>query len=382
MIAGRWRSLGAMSLVLALVALIATAQATSKTSREAVGAQTTPVKMAIGPYLDYIPWIIAGELGVDEEFGLDISTVTLQTPQLAGPQLRRGDLDVAYSCQACNFPILKQIPDLRDWLITNQFKGFAVIGRKGKTQTYEQFAKGSSQLAARRSTLRQFIGREFVMVTANFRALLEGAMKEVGLDPAQVKIVDFADDSKAALAYIRGTGDYYIGSLPQETKMLQDYPDRFIKVGGHEILGPGGLWYSTAIALQGWLDENRETALKLLGVWYRTMRYLREQPNTTVPLMTKLINERVAAKFKPETVRFLITNLIAFNTLKEAQATTFNSKSTAYHIRSVNHYAKGNAKVLPADYTARKYFVEDTWFKRFAARKDLVALVNRPLKAT
>jgi ABC-type nitrate/sulfonate/bicarbonate transport system substrate-binding protein len=374
------RAVVAVGTAAVVAALAVAAQATPKASVHAARADDVTVKMAVGPYLDYMPWLVAHQLGIDKQFGLDISATTLQTPQLAGPQLRRGDLDVAYSCQACNFAILKQIPELRDWMITNQFKGFAVIGRKGQTKAYEQFAKGSTPIAARRATLKQFEGAEFVMVSANFKALLDGALSEVGLDPSQVKIIDFADDSKAALAFIRGTGDYYMGSLPQETKMLQDSPDKFVKVGGHEILGPGGLWYSTAIALQPWLEANSDTALRLMGVWYRTMRYLKERQGTTVPLMTKYINERAAAKFDPATVKFLINNLISFATLQEAAATTFNPSSIAYNARSVNHYAKGNAKVLPADYKASTYFVEGPWFKKFQARKDLIKMVNAPLK--
>jgi hypothetical protein len=326
-----------------------------------------------------MPWLVAHELGIDSQFGLDIQATTLQTPQLAGPQLRRGDLDVAYSCQACNFPILKQIPDLRDWMITNQFKGFAVIGRKGQFRPYDQIANRVGAAGARKATLRQFLDNEFVMVSANFKALLDGALKEVGLDPSKVKIVDFADDSKAALAFIRGTGDFYMGSLPQETKMLQDFPDKFAKVGGHEILGSGGLWYSSAIALQPWLNENQDTALKLMGVWYRTMRYLKERQGETVPLMTKYINERTASKFKPETVKFLINNLIGFATLQQAATSTFNPSSNAYNVKSVNHYAKGNVKVLPSDYKASTYFTEGAWFKKFQARSDLVKKVNAPL---
>jgi len=375
----KWRIFATVTATF-IVALVVAAQATTKTGNVAA---TTPtkVKMAVGPFLDYMPWVVAGSLGIDEEFGLDIETVTVQTPQLAGPQLKRGDLDVAYSCQACNFPILKQLPNLRDWMITNQFKGFAVIGRKGKTRTFDELAKGKSQLAARRETLRQFLGSDFVMVSANFRALLDGALKEVGLDPSEVNVVDFADDAKAALAFIRGTGDYYMGSLPQETKLLQEFPDRFITVGGHQILGPGGLWYSTAIALDGWLAENSETALRLHGVWYRTMRFLREKPNVVIPLLAREINKRAASKLSPQTVGVLVNNLIGFNTVAEAKATTFNPESTAYHLNSVKHYAKGNAKVLPEDYAHKKYFTEDAWFKRFTARNDLVAIVNKPLAA-
>ena len=202
---------------------------------------------------------------------------------------------------------------------------------------------------------------------------------EVGLDPSKVKIVDFADDSKAALAFIRGTGDFYMGSLPQETKMLQDFPDKFAKVGGHEILGPGGLWYSSAIALQPWLNENQDTALKLMGVWYRTMRYLKARQDETVPLMTKHINDRTASKFEPEKVKFLINNLIGFATLRQAATSTFNPSSNAYNGKSVDHYAKRNAKVLPSDYKASTYFTEGAWFAKFQARSDLVEKVNAPL---
>ena len=82
---------------------------------------------------------------------------------------------------------------------------------------------------------------------------------------------------------------------------------------------------------------------------------------------------------KPATVKFLINNLIAFATLQQAAASTFNPTSDAYNVKSVIHYAKGNEKVLPSDYKASTYFTEGTWFKKFQARADLVKKVNAPL---
>ena len=378
----RRRVLHGLPIAAAIAAIAAIAISASPSSAATTRTSATSivdVRMGIGPYLDYMPWLVAHQLGVDAEFGLDIKTTTLQSPQLGGPQLRRGDLDVSYSCQACNFPILKAIPDLREWMITDQFKGFAVIGRTG-SDTYDQVVKsGASGPSARKQILKSFIGKQFVMVGANYKSLLESAMTEVGLDPAGVKIVDFADDGKAALAFIQGTGDYYMGSLPQETKMLQTYSDKFLKVGGEDILGPGGLWYSSAIALQPWLDAHADTALRLMATWYRTMRYLREKPDVAVPLMAKYINDRSASKLSAATVKFLMTKLTAFSTLSEAKSLTFDPKSIDYNLKSVEFYGKANSKVLPSDYKSSTYFVSGTWFKKLSQRSDLLALINKPL---
>ena len=56
----------------------------------------------------------------------------------------------------------------------------------------------------------------------------------IGID--EVQLLNFADDQKAATAFLSGTGDFYIGSLPQERRLLS-MEDRFVNAGGSEVLG-------------------------------------------------------------------------------------------------------------------------------------------------
>src|SRR3990172_9998442 len=95
---------------------------------------------------------------------------------------------------------------------------------------------------------------------------------------ADVTIINLPDDEKAALAFIGGTGDFYMGGLPSEINILQNHGDEFELIGGSEILGPAGLWYSQVASSADWLAANEDVALKLMALSYRFNRYVNEQP--------------------------------------------------------------------------------------------------------
>jgi ABC-type nitrate/sulfonate/bicarbonate transport system substrate-binding protein len=345
--------------------------------RSEAGLQT--VRIGVGPYLDYQPWFLAHKLGFDTQQGLDLNFTTLTAFQTGVADLQRGDLDLLFSCQSCTFSVVKKVPAVRDWMVTDQFKGFLIVGRKGQALTYASLVKKVGPNRAKTEVLKSWKGKTFVLVAANYQHLIEGALKAVGLSLNDVKLVTFADDAKAALAFIQGTGDFYTGALPQEAKLLQDFPNKYVKVGGEEILGPGGLWYSTMISKSSWLASHSQAANSLLAVWYRTMKYLAERPSQSYPTITTLINTASAGRLTTKQVTFLCTVLTDFETLPRARASVFNPRSPIYWRVSGAFYANANASVLPAGFKLSDVEVEQQHFRNFLSHKALVNWVNSPL---
>jgi hypothetical protein len=54
----RWRAVLALGTIAVVAALTVTAQATPKASVHAARTAEVTVKMAVGPYLDYMPWLV------------------------------------------------------------------------------------------------------------------------------------------------------------------------------------------------------------------------------------------------------------------------------------------------------------------------------------
>lgn len=338
----------------------------------------TVVKVGVAPYFEYQPWVLAHELGLDKQQGLELQFTNYDTTDKAVVGAYRGDVDIASNCLACTFPLIKQVPDIQDFMITDQFKGFIVIGRKGKTNTFEELKKTAGDEAAKSQILNELKGKTFAIRSSSYQALLNSALSQVGLSIKDVKIADFASDSQAGIAFAGGTGDYYVGSLPQEAKLLES-PDKFVNVGGSDILGPAGLWFSSTAANKKWLAANSATTDKLLAVWYRTMRYMQEKPNVAMPLFTKIVNKATSSELSVKTVTSIITDLERYATLPQAKAEFLDPSSKTYYKTSVDFYQKENKDVIPADYSQSKSIVIQQAIDSLEKDSALIKWVNKPL---
>lgn len=345
--------------------------------------ETVDVTIGLTPFFDYMLWPFAKEKGLDAELGINLEFEWLAGAIGPGVQaLRRGSIDVIDTCTACNFPFYEQVPTLRDWLITNQFKGFILVGRTGAPSYDELVESGMTPEEAKAEVFEFIKGRTFAIHKPAFGALVNGMLENAGLDPADVEILDFADDVKAATAFIGGTGDFYMGGLPQESKMLLDHPDRFVNMGGTEILGPGGLWYSTAASEQEWLEENHEAVMRLIAIWYRASRFVNERIGDVVPVFRREVNLHGGANFTEKQVEFTISEFLEFMSIDEAREKMYNPDSELYWKNSLDFYAEQNKESgeLPADIDVGPFNVEEQFFRELLEREDLIQWINAPLE--
>jgi ABC-type nitrate/sulfonate/bicarbonate transport system substrate-binding protein len=337
------------------------------------------VKVGLTPYFESQPFVIAHQLGLDKAQGLDFQFVSLTADGgPVGSALLNGTIDIGSSCISCDLPILKSVPALRDFMITNQFGGFIVIGRKG-APTYASLAKKYGSKVAESDILHSFVGKTFDLVVALFEPLLYGALKQVGIAPSAVTVDDFSTDPLAATAFEHGVGQYYMGSLPEELSLLYGSPSKYIDVGGSQILGPGGLWYSTMVSTQAWLSANPQTALKIMAIWYRTMRYLTAYPAVTYPIWTKAINTISAASYTASETQFITTHLEDYETIPQAEKLEFNSSLGLYWTHSLTYYVNSATSDIPSGTTASTYFVLGKYFDKLLKDHALLAWVNSPL---
>jgi ABC-type nitrate/sulfonate/bicarbonate transport system substrate-binding protein len=372
--------IGGLLLALALVTAVGATAAPSASQPAAKVAAPISVTIAVGPFLDNQPLRLAAAWGLDKQVGLSFKSIVLPSNNAIFQALRTGDAHVGAGTVAGLPPIVKQAPELRNWAIKDQFLGYFIVGRKGAGPVYADLIRnGVAPRSATRQVLSSFLGKSFCIVRIQNWPVVEGALQAIGLDPSRVDVKDFADDAKAAQAFLSGACDFYTGSLPQQAKLLLDYPARFVAVGGYEILGPGALWYDTWTSTDSWLQANEDTALRVLAVHYRVMRYIQERPNWVAPELTKLVNEASAGSLPVSQVKFLMQRFSLFHTPAQAQQRAYNPRSPFYWLNQANFIVKQNVKSLPAGYNVRTWEVEDVWFNKFLARKDLVRWVKSPL---
>jgi len=348
-------------------------------SAQDAAGELIPVRVAMTPFFDYQFLTVADELGWDEELGLDLQFTWFTQSGPSIQALVNGSADTVNTCVICNFPFYESVPELRDFLTVNQFKGFVLIGRDGLAKSYDGLlAELGDPAAAKQATLEQVRGKTFPMYSANYETLLKATLDQAGMTLDDVEIVNFPDDEKAALAFIGGTGDFYMGGLPSEINLLQNHPDDFDLIGGSEILGPAGLWYSQVASSADWLAQNEDVAQKIMALSYRFNRYVNEQPETVMPIVARNMNEHSGVATSEEDLGFIFDTFLAFRSYQEDAETTYDPESELYWGKSADYYVTQSAD-LPegADYRTQNPL--DEWFANFLTRTDLLEWVDAPL---
>ncbi len=353
--------------------------------RASSAGELTTVRVGTQPYFDYQFFKIAHELGIDKQFGLNLVDVP-EPGQTAYAQLTRGDIDIAASCESCALPAIANAPQLRNFLITELFKGFVLIGRAKdgapERKSYADFLKaagGDSELAAQQF-VRTLKGTEFAINPAADGALLGALLEHGGLKPDDVKIISFPDEAKAGLAFIAGAGDYYFGSLPQELRMLTspDLHGRFVEAGPAELFP---LNYANFAATDDWLAKNEDVAVRLVAVWFRVTRYLYDKPDELLAIVARELKSQTGGLLSPEQTKVALTKFNYFAPYDKAYATYFDPKSPTWEgIALEELYRHAQAlKQIPPGTKWQDYEVSAQYFALLQKRPELIKKIEAPL---
>lgn len=353
-------------------------QATSQ-PEPAEPKETYTVRVGRTPFFDYQFFEIAQSFGWDDELGIKFEDTWLTQSGPSMQALANGSIDLAGSCIVCNYPFYESIPELRNFMTVNQFKGFVVIGRQGQSKSYAEFmAELNDPEAAQNAAIQQLKGKTFPIYEANYLPLLTAVLEQGGLTIGDIKTINFPDDEKAALAVIGGEGDFYIGGLPSEINLLQNHPEDFKLIGGSEILGPAGLWYSNITATESWLAENEEAALRVMAMAYRYNRYVQEDIGKILPLVAEAMNAHSGVATPVEDLKFIFDTFLDFRTYQQDAETCYNPESDLYWEDSAAYYVAKSAE-LPKDADFKLQNPLNEWFQKFLARQDLLDWVDKPL---
>ncbi|MBA7614747.1 hypothetical protein ES703_22016 [subsurface metagenome] len=347
-------------------------------AREA-NAKLSKVRIGLAPYTMFQIWIVAHELGIDKEFGLDFEVKEF-TGTLPGTQvLIRDDVDITVNCIAEHIAVIGKAPQVKNFSSLGFFKGFIYVGRKTEWKPFDDLVEGMGLEKAKESQLKQFRGKEFCIIPQR-KPLVADTIAQVGLTLDDVKLLNFADDQKAAMAFMRGAGDIYMGSLPQERRLLK-MSDQYVNLGGTEILGPAGLWYDTMVSTEKFMKENRETALRTIAALYRTIRLFDEQPEKVGKIGAAAISRMTGGEFSVEEYITMQTVYDDFLSIEELLAGMYNPYSPLYWKNPVEYYIKMAVEqgdldeVVPAeDY----YSQSEELFWELLKRKDLLQFIYAP----
>ena len=264
---------------------------------EAAQDQPTKIVIGISPFQDTLLPIVGAEKGWYKEVGLDVTFKTLAWNAMM-PAVASGAVDVAvYNTTGVVLVYSKQ-PDLVFWYPWDIFaQGAALMGRPNiGLKTVKDFEQQSldhkaavkavvAQLKSKSvvTTMGSDMGKAVVIVTS-----------DNGLPRDQFKIIDMDPDQGLA-AFLSGTGDAYLGGIPQRTRLTKE--GYLTLISGPDI---------APVPLNGWVttrafaEKNQEALLKLQNVMFRIIRYTNANQDEIAKLITDRLNSETGAQMTIE----------------------------------------------------------------------------------
>lgn len=252
----------------------------------------TKITIGISPFQDTLLPIIGEEKGWFEEEGLDVTFQTTAWNSVM-TSLASDSIDVAVYNTTGVVSTHSKIEDavfLYPWNIFTE--GQALMGRPGiGLKTVEDFeAEGMSHEEAVKETVQQLKGKTVITTMGSDmgKSVVE-ATENNGLSRDDFEIIDMDPDQGLA-AFISGSGDVYLGGIPQRTRLEQD--DYLTMMVGPDLAPvPINGW----VTKQGFVDENEEALLKLQHVMFKIIRYTEDNMDEVGQLITDKLNSETGA---------------------------------------------------------------------------------------
>lgn len=281
------------------------------------------------PYLDYGPWIVAEKMGYLEEQGIKIENTMFEVEQPLIEAMLGGSIDVAAGADS---PFILLAPQSKGKLqmvsVHSLFTGYSIMGRPDKVKTYEQFiAEGKTSDEALAEAAKQLKDKTIILPGgASFYPVLDTALKFAGLTKKDVKIIDM-DPVEGAAAFLQGTGDFYSDGLPQRFRLEKE---GMVNVLTGVQMGGGAMDTAGMYTTTEFMNKNPEIVYGFLKAWYKSVDYIKTNPDKAIPMMIDWINQQSGAGMTVEDGKRFLTDLVLFPTYGEVEKWFFTKGSKYY----------------------------------------------------
>lgn len=256
----------------------------------------TNIRIGISPFQDTLLPSVGQQLGWYKQNCLNVSLVNVSWDAMMTTMASRS-IDVAvYNTTGVvsTHHIASNLVFAYPWDIFDQ--GAAMMGRPGRgLKTFAQFrARGLSAQAARTATMRQLKGRTVVTTLGtDMGEDLVMALHRTGMSLSDVKVINLSTDQGLA-AFLRGTGDAYIGGIPQRTRLVTDH--YLTLLAGPDLTAPP---INGFVTTRAFATQNRDALLRLIHVTYMIIRYTQAHTRLVGAFITSTLNKQTAAGMKP-----------------------------------------------------------------------------------
>lgn len=260
--------------------------------------ELTKVRYGVSPFQDTLLPIIGEKMGWYEEEGLDVEFSILGWAEVQ-EALAAGVVDVAVNNISSVIATHQRFPEFVYYYGFNIFtEGAALMVRPDTFKSIDQIMEeqGLGREEAIHEAIRQLEGKT-VVTTGNtdMEQAVLGAAVRAGLDwRRDLRIIDMDPDEGLA-AFLTGTGDAYLGGIPQRIRATQE---GMVPLATGPDLAPPPI--NGIVTTETFLENNPEALLGLVRVWFRIVDYMNANPDEGAKLIIDELNQRTGARMTVE----------------------------------------------------------------------------------
>lgn len=253
--------------------------------------ELTKIRYGISPFQDTLLPIIGSEKGWYGEEGLDVEFVVLGWTEVQ-EALAAGEIDVAINNISSIIATHQRWPDFVYYYGFNIFDaGAALMGRPEFESVNELVATGVSRPLAVRRALEQLRGRTVVTTSStDMEQAVLGAAYRNGLDfQKDLTSIDLDPDEGLA-AFLGGTGDFYLGGIPQRTRATKEGMKPIVI--GADLAPPP---INGIVTTRTYVAEHEDALLGLLRVWFRIVDFVENDVDAGAQIVLTTLNAKTGA---------------------------------------------------------------------------------------
>lgn len=257
--------------MLAAVGLAACASSTAGDTAAGSGCKSmTNISVATTPYQDSLIMTLGQKLGWYKRACLNVTFTNVDfTNEMS--TLAAGTVNVAWyntTGVVSTYHLDSKLVYVYPWDIFDQ--GAAMMARPGAhLTTYAQYrSRGMTNAQAIRAVISELHGRTVVTTLGEDTGEdLIMALRREGKPLSWVHVINLSQDSGLA-AFLRGTGDAYIGGIPQRETLVQHHYDTLI--AGPALTAPP---LNGFVTTRSFWQQNQAAMLALMHVTFMAIRY-------------------------------------------------------------------------------------------------------------
>lgn len=303
----------------------------------AMADDKTTVRFGLLPYTDWMPWMMADEMGLFDEVGIDLEVTVFADDITCAEALAAGDIDIACGNSGSGPLVFSRFPNVRAVSATCGFIGYAIMVRPesvvangGDIKLYTDFyaeniAAGMDEDDAKTKAVAdacaQLKGRTIVMDRGTGSILpLNAALKAAGLEPTDLNYMDISD-VEGALAFLEGTGDFELGGFPQVNSLSEK---GCLKLVSAAELGGQSVCLSVEMATTDYIEENMDVLAKMRQVWFKAVEGIYSDDTTYIEKLAEVTSNYTGSTYTVEDMLNVANNIDPWPTAEQTPAFFFD----------------------------------------------------------